>query len=34
MIVWLLVAAIAAPLALTVGNALSGAGWDAGAPPR
>ena len=30
MIVWLLVAVLAAPLALTVGNALSGAGWEAG----
>ncbi len=30
MIVWLLVAAVAAPLALTVGDALSGAGWEAG----
>jgi putative drug exporter of the RND superfamily len=30
MVTWLLVALIAAPLALTVGNALSGAGWEAG----
>jgi RND superfamily putative drug exporter len=30
MLVWLLVALLAAPLALTVGNALSGAGWEAG----
>ena len=30
MLTWLLVALIAAPLAITVGNALSGAGWEAG----
>ncbi len=30
MVAWLLVALLAAPLALTVGNALSGAGWEAG----
>ncbi|HEY6533820.1 MAG TPA: MMPL family transporter [Acidimicrobiales bacterium] len=30
MVAWLLVALVAAPLALTVGNALSGAGWEAG----